>query len=235
MRLLAAALVFGFLAVSCPGVPIPPALKRKGRKEGPIRIVVVQVEKKHDVVERLRSLQFAVEVRDWKDFDPAREKNCDLVLLPTMFAFKKEIFDYLEGKRSAFHRFVREGGGLVVCQPNPPRVCTPGLLPYSITFQNSYDAAQPARENLAPKHYITQGMSGEAMPFPADPMIAVDPRYAILAKQTSTGWPSLAVCDFGAGRVVVQTANENRGATIPLDGEILRRMVTWATRMESPP
>lgn len=234
MRFLCCILILLVSVPACPGVPVPAILKRKIRKEGPIRIVVVAVEKKHDVVERLRGLQFQVTVRNWREFDPDREKDCDLILLPTMFAHTKETFAHLEEKSTAFHRFVRQGGALIVCQPNPPRVCTPKLLPYPITFRNSYDADQPARVHLNPRHFLTRGLGGDALPFPADPMIAVDPRYTLLAKQASTGWPSLAVCTFGIGRVVVQTANENRGANIPLHGELLRRMILWSVRMDPP-
>jgi hypothetical protein len=70
------------------------------------------------------------------------------------------------------------------------------------------------------------------MPFPADPLLKVDGRYRVLAKQKSTGSPSLVVAGCGDGRVVVQTANENYAATIPIGDEILRRMIVWAAGRE---
>ena len=54
----------------------------------------------------------------------------------------------------------------------------------------------------------------------------------MLAIQQKTECPSLAVSSYGAGRVVVQTANENVHAGMPLTDEILRRMVIWAAGRE---
>jgi hypothetical protein len=186
------------------------------------------------VHDRLRKLKFEVVVLPWDRVEPEALKSIDVIVLPTGWAAEPELYRQLESRRDQFHRFIKGGGGLLVCQPNPAatRTCTPELLPYPITFQNTYDATDPTRINLAQNHFITEDLPGDDLPFPYDPMLKVDQRYTVLAKQKSTDWPSLAVCGFGDGRVVVQTSNENRKANIPIKDEVLRRMVLWAAGRE---
>jgi hypothetical protein len=211
-------------------LPDRPGVKR-------LRVLVPDLwEGEQSAVVRLRKLAFDVVVVPWKELDPDRLEDVDVIFLPTQWAERADHFKHFEAKKDAFRGFVERGGGLLVCQPNPlaQGTCTPGLLPYPITFQNHYDDRNPERVNLAPDHFITDDLPGSDMPFPADPMIKVDGRYHVLAKQKSTGWPSLAVCPFGDGRVVVQTANESPQATIPFGDELLRRMVVWAAGRERP-
>lgn len=187
------------------------------------------------IVQRLKKLKFHVQVMPWHKVDPDRVELVDVIFLPTQWAEQITKYKHFESKKEAFHAFIKRGGGLLVCQPNPASdqdsVCTPSLLPYPITFKNWYDK-NLQRINLDPSHFITDDLPGKDMPFPADPIIEIDRRYKILAKQKSTGWPSLAVCHFGKGRVVVQTANENYIADQPLTDEILRRMIVWVSRRD---
>ena len=206
-------------------------------KKQPIRILVADPNVGTPaIVDRLKKLKFQVKVIPQQKLDPDRLELIDVIFLPTQWTEHTALYNHLESKKKAFHAFMKRGGGLLVCQPNPPTtmdsVCTPSILPYPITFKNWYDDAQPERKNLNPDHYITNDLPAKDMPFPADPILEIDRRYTILAKQISTGSPSLAVCQFGDGRVVVQTANENYGASIPISDEILRRMIVWAAGRE---
>lgn len=225
------------------GVPLPQFLRDRVRT-GPVRVVVVDLtpvgakqSSQQGIVQRLKKLNFEVDLVHFTKIDPSQAKRADVILLATMWGDDADPpFRHLESIKDAFHSFVRQGGGLLVCQPNPTKqnVCTPTLLPYPITFQNHYDKRDPTRINLAPDHFITRKLPDDAMPFPSDPMLKLDPRYQVLARQKSTGFASLAVCSFGAGRVVVQTANENVASNIPIGDEILRRMVVWAARRDTP-
>ncbi|MCI0464340.1 MAG: hypothetical protein L0Z62_45985 [Gemmataceae bacterium] len=224
------------------GPAAPPPIKKAAAKPGakktdrkPIRVLVVQLsEGEGPAAARLRKLRFEVVALPWKQVDVERLKNVDVILLPTGWAGRTDSYEHLESKKDQFHGFINRGGGLLICQPNPlqPGTRTPRLLPYPITFQNQYDATDPERVNLDPAHFITDDLPGSDLPFPFDPMLEVDRRYTLLARQKSTGWASLAVCRFGDGRVVVQTANENPAASIRLGDEILRRMVVWAAGRE---
>lgn len=225
-------LLIGWLINSAPCAPIP-------RQPPPIRVLYVQMEpwkpgrdgNRADM--RLPKSRFTVKVIHWKQFEAKALKDVDVLLLPTGWAWDAKRFQHLESRKESIHAFLKRGGGILVCQPNPEDKCTPTLLPYPITFQNGYDESRPERVNLAPEHFITEDVHPSKLPFPADPMIKVDPHYKILAKQKSTGWPSLAICEWGQGRVVVQTANESTKSTIPIGDAILRRMVIWAAHQES--
>ena len=70
------------------------------------------------------------------------------------------------------------------------------------------------------------------MPFPADRILKIDPRYTILAKQKSNGSPALAVATVGEGRILVHTSNEHPEVIIPLSDRILRRMLLWVSGRE---
>lgn len=221
-----------FLVTTLAGAASNPL--RQGRSvkpKGAIRVLVVDVDSSQKgIVDRLRKLKFEVELQRWDKFNPLKVKNIDVILLPTQWAENAGVYEHLESRQPEFHKFVQRGGGLLVCQPNPRNECEPKLLPFPITFRNWYDGGE--RENLGHDHFITEDLSNKDMPFAADPMIKVDPRYRVLARQKNNGWASLAVCSFGDGRVVVQTANENTAATVPLTDEILRRMVVWAAGRE---
>jgi hypothetical protein len=209
----------------------PPPQGRSMKPSAAIRVLVVDVERSQQgIIDRLRKLQFHVESQKWDQFDPQKVKNIDVIFLPTQWAEQAGIYEHLESKRPEVQHFVKRGGGLLVCQPNPPNECEPTLLPYPITFRNWYNGQE--RINLGQDHFITEDLPDKDLPFAADPMIKVDPRYRVLAKQKGDGAASLVVCNFGDGRIVVQTANENYAATAPLTDEILRRMVVWAAGRE---
>lgn len=213
--------------------PLPEQAQPKAN--GPIRVLVPRIDKgEQTAIDRLKGLKFEVATVPWKEFGAASLKDIDVLFLPTQWAEAEATYQHFEKQREAIQSFVKSGKGLLVCQPNPSQnqdqTCTPQLLPYPITFQNSYNDAERELANLDPAHFITDDLPGADMPFPADPMIKVDKRWTILAKQKATDWASLAVCRFGEGRIVVQTANESPHATIPMKDEIVRRMVVWAAR-----
>lgn len=228
----------------------PADAKKNEAKNKPIHVLVPQlwdipangplVKPANDdqaaIVKRLEKLKFKVSVEHWSKVDPDRLELIDVILLPSCWASQAAQYNHFESKKQGFHDFVRRGGGLIVCQPNPNHLpnqeCTPTLLPWPITFRNGYDTKDPTRLNLDPNHFITDDLPGKDLPFPFDTMIKVDPQYKVLAKQKSTGSASLAVCPFGKGRVVVQTANESPAADIPFGDEILQRMVVWAAQAE---
>ncbi|MCI0682255.1 MAG: hypothetical protein L0Y71_09135 [Gemmataceae bacterium] len=205
-----------------------------GRGEPPIRVLVGDVAASDGAAaKRLRGLKFVVVDAPWDKVDPDRAEDIDVIFLATSWGDQLALAA-LDAKKDAFHRFIRRGGGLVASQPNPAafQTCTPALLPYPITFHYMYDQKDTTRLNLAHDHFITEDLAGHEMPFPADPMLKVDPRYRVLAKQKSTGFPSLVAASSGDGRVVVQTANESYASTIPIGDEILRRMIVWAAGRE---
>jgi hypothetical protein len=208
-----------------------------GKEKPPIRVLVADIfkDQQPSLTKRLKDLHFEVVVLPWNEVDPLTVKDIDVIFLPTQWGEGGDHTRFFEEIGDRFQTFVKKGGGLLVSQPNPGgngENFTPTLLPYPITFKNWYDKSDLTKINLAPDHFITEDLPGSDMPFPADPILKIDPRYTVLAKQKKPDYPSLAVCQFGDGRIVVQTANENRESEIPISDEILRRMIVWAASRE---
>jgi hypothetical protein len=182
---------------------------------------------------RLQKLKFEVEIEHWDKFDPRKLKNIDVIFLPTNWAYVAGPCEHIDSRAEEVHAFVKRGGGLIVGQPNCPKTdFTPKLLPLPVTFDWRYDNTDATRVNLAHDHFVTEDLIDNEMPFPADAMTKVDKRYRVLAKQKSTGALSLAVADFGDGRVLVQTGCEAVNSMFPLSDEMLRRMVLWTAGRE---
>jgi WD40 repeat protein len=211
----------------------------------PIRVVLPDLGQEHSLAndwreqryDRLanRLTDFGIEVVTvpWRAFEPGLARPGDVLFLPSLWSQPQSRYDLYESRQAEFHAFVHRGGGLIVSQPNPPKECTPALLPYPITFHAEFDSSNRERINLGKEaHFITRGLKDSAMPFPHDPMIEVDTHYQVLAIQKKTQWPSLAACTWGQGRVVVQTNNEGVFANGRLNDELLRRIVVWAAGRE---
>jgi hypothetical protein len=159
-----------------------------------------------------------------------------VVLLPSCWAENQGQYQAFQQAAPQFHDFVKQGGGLVVCQPNPHRhpeeSCTPALLPYPMTFYNWYDEKDTQRVNATHAHYITEDLQAKDLPFPADKVVKWDKQYKILALGARSESPSLLVCTFAKGRVVVQTGNELRRSISAFPDEVFRRMIIWAAGRE---
>ena len=118
----------------------------------------------------------------------------------------------------------------MVCQPNSGG-CPP-VLPYPMSMDGGYDPNDTQRVSVAHAHYITEGVAANDLPFPADKVRKWDKRYEVLAIGGRSESPSLLVCPFGKGRVVVQMGNESRESSDPFSDEVFRRMVIWAASRE---
>lgn len=220
------------------GVPrVIPATEPPNPAAGGIRVLVIasrELDAKAALAQRLANLGFSVEgtlitAVPWDTVDEYR-----VLALPSGWAqWHYPVFEECAG---AFRAYVEGGGGLLVCQPNPfqhpNEECRPALLPYPITFHNWYEDADAQRVNATHEHYITEDLPAEDLPFPADRMSDVDPRYQVLALGGRTESPSLVVAEHGRGRIVVQTANEAPGAKVPFPDRTLLRLALWAARAE---
>ena len=164
------------------------------------------------------------------DIDTFRQY--DIVYLPVCWAdgyFGN--YAEIEAHAADYRTYVSEGGGLFVDQPNPSvqpgDSVSPSLLPYPITFYNPYNSGDWPPIIVNPDHYITSGLSREDMPGPADQITAIDPAYEVLVRGQTTNSPSLAVAEYGQGRIVVQTANPSPSSFNPFSDEVYRRMIEW--------
>jgi len=155
----------------------------------------------------------------------------DIVYLPEDWA--NEVigdYDIIESHAPDYQAYIKAGGSLFSDQPNPylqpASTVTPSLLPYPITFFYSYTLDDlPIIQN--PNHEITQGLTDEEMPFPADQMLNIDSRYEVLVVGRKTGVASLVVGEYGSGRILVQTGHPSTDANHPFSDEVYIRMVNW--------
>ena len=96
-----------------------------------------------------------------------------------------------------------------------------------------YEDADAQRINLTHKHYLTEDLKPNELPFPHDQIKKLDrQKYQVLAMGARTESPSLVVTQWGKGRVVVLTGAENAGSQNPVGDKILKRIITWAAGRE---
>jgi pimeloyl-ACP methyl ester carboxylesterase len=155
----------------------------------------------------------------------------DIVYLPQGWAqVSNGSYEILEARANDYRSYVYQGGSLFSDQPNPYQqpddTITPSLLPYPITFYNQY-AFDDYQVVVDPDHFITSGLAASEMPFPADQMVDIDPFYHTLVVGGTTGSASLVVGEYGAGRILVQTAHPARTAMNPFSNTVYMRMIEW--------
>ena len=162
-------------------------------------------------------------------------RQYDIVYLPVGWAddFSGGDYSEIEAHAADYRTYVSEGGALFVDQPNPfmqpEDSVSPTLLPYPITFYNPYDASDWPPIIVNPYHYITIDLSRDDMPGPADQITEIDPSYEVLVRGQTTNSPSLAVAEYGQGRVVVQADNPSTSSFTPFSDEVYCRMIDWVS------
>jgi hypothetical protein len=161
------------------------------------------------------------------------------LMLPAIDAFAKALAGYIQ-----------RGGSLVVFQPNPLAVyppgakcpqaladrgisdeyCTARLLPLPVTFYNRYEQFEGVRNVAGAAHPITNGLTDEQMPYPADQLFSLDRRYTVLARGAGSGSPSLAAGTWGRGRIVLVADNVfgTTAARRQAPATVVARSLLWA-------
>jgi hypothetical protein len=155
----------------------------------------------------------------------------DLIYLPSCWAQFYGSLTVIESKSIDYISYVENGGNLFVEQPNPygqpgDSIC-PSILPYPITFYNSYDPDDFPPIAVDTTHYITFGIDNEELPFPADRMKSLDENYHILVCGATTLDPSLVITDYENGKILVCTANSSAQAITQMSDDIYKRMINW--------
>ena len=193
-------------------------------------IGMIETSGYQDPHDRLIGLGYSVSLLPVSaDIDTFRQY--DIVYLPVGWAdgFSGN-YSEIEAHAVDYRTYVSEGGGLFIDQPNPfsqpDDSVSPSLLPYPITFYNPYNTSDWPPIIVNPDHYITSGLSGEDMPGPADQITVIDPAYEVLVRGQTTNSPSLAVVEYGQGRIVVQT---DHSGTSHFSDEVYRRMIEWVS------
>jgi len=184
-----------------------------------VKVGVLKISVYKQAMERLARIGCKVTALDttasFKDL-----QKFDIILMPTHCGSDTEM-----RKRGAdYIAYVRDGGSLLVCQPNIDGTVT--FLPYPITFINWYEKADSVAPAV-PEHPIIADISPVHLPYPADRVKDVDKRYLTLTRGTVSKSPSLLITRHAKGRIVICTANETDVTDRPYPDKLLVRMVEW--------
>ncbi|MEW6444251.1 MAG: hypothetical protein AB1640_25175 [bacterium] len=227
------AMLVSVLGMVCWGVFLSPTFTYA---QGVPTIGMIQVGDYQPVMERLEGLGYSVTLLPVDSGTDAFEPF-NIVYLPNAWASSPQLYETLQDRADDYHAFVHSGGGLMVDQPNPSNLpdgfCSPSLLPYTVELYYDYNFGDYPPVIADPDHFITQGLTEEEMPFPADRVSLADESYDVLVRGRATNTPSLLVAEYGSGRVLVQTSCP-AGGMYEMSDEVYRRMLSWVSRMEAP-
>jgi hypothetical protein len=196
----------------------------------PIRIGIIQIPDYifTDVRERLQSLGFDAE---WINLssDYSAFSQYDVIYLPIGWAFQK---DLIESRALQYQRFVEEGGGLVVEQPNYAGTFTPNLLPYKITFKTFVYDPDEWPPHILVEHEIVNGISLSELPGPGNQITARDDNWTIITTSSKSNYPTLVAGSYGRGRIVViaTSASKNSLVRYSIGDNFIKNFITWVNQ-----
>jgi hypothetical protein len=136
------------------------------------------------------------------------------------------------GRPEIYTRFVREGGGILMFQPNPYplEILRIDLLPEWFIVANFY--FDETTSLVDPNHPITRGLTNEDMPYPADRISNFSETWTVLSRGDQSGSASLIVVDIGRGRAAVDSAHHELGTGKGANNNsnaLIRRLSLWLT------
>jgi hypothetical protein len=149
------------------------------------------------VLDRLHELGFDAE---WIGLssDYTVFSKYDIIYLPIGWAFQ---IDLIDNRSTQYKRFVEEGGGLIVEQPNSASSITPNLLPYKLTFKlNQYDPNEWPPRIFNP-HEIVANVPLSELPGPGNKISTNDSNWTIITTSAQSNDPTLLTANFGTGRI----------------------------------
>ncbi|RPJ24179.1 MAG: toll/interleukin-1 receptor domain-containing protein [Chloroflexi bacterium] len=201
---------------------------------GPVRIGIVQIPDYlfTDVKDRLSSLGFEAEwigaSSDYKDFI-----KYDVVYLPIGWAFQNQL---IESRSASYQRFVKEGGGLVVEQPNFKSDLVPELLPYKIGFNLMQYNASEWPPNVRVEHEIVKNIDPSELPGPGNKIMRGDDHWQVITTSAKSNYATLAVAEYGQGRIVIlaSSVSTNREVRYQVGDHFISRFMEWVGNLNSP-
>jgi hypothetical protein len=200
---------------------------------GPITVGVLDLRPNYifeDIFERLRKIGLKPEwVAPPSTYNSISSFN--VIYLPSGWGNKKS---ELERYPNIIRNFVNNGGGLLVEQPNSDETFSPTFLPYPITYiSNKMDPEDWPLQILDSSHFLTRGLSENALPGPMD-CANMDRSYFPMVKGIKTNCVSMAITSYGSGRILISMGNaspsmKNTGYPTISD-EALCRMFEWLSK-----
>jgi len=197
----------------------------------PIRIGVIHIPK-NEFDDVLIRLQFLGYVAEWigVNSDYAVLSQYDIIYLPIGWAFQKAV---IEEHALQYRRFVEEGGGLIVEQPNFASILTPNLLPYKLTFKlNLYDPNEtPPR--VINEHEIVKDVPLSELPGPGNVISASDENWIIITASAQSNIPTLLVADYGKGKIAVfgtSVSPNKQKVRYQVGDKFIKQLVAWVNQ-----
>lgn len=131
------------------------------------------------------------------------------------------------GRSGLYTEYVRDGGGLLLFQPNPFPLQSEriDLLPEWFVVATFYNDTTVSI--VAPDHPVTRGLTATDMPYPADRITEFSPGWTELARGDQSGDGSLIVADIGRGRAALDASHHLR--TAGDTDALIRRLGLWLT------
>jgi hypothetical protein len=136
------------------------------------------------------------------------------------------------GRSDIYTRFVQEGGGLLMFQPNPYPLDSlrVDLLPEWFVVATYY--TDQTVSIVDPNHPVTIGLTNSDMPYPADRITDFSSGWTVLSRGDQSGDASLIVADIGRGRAAIDGAHHVKGIVVGGDNNsdaLIRRLSLWLT------
>jgi uncharacterized membrane protein len=185
-----------------------------------------------DIKDRLNRLGFQAE---WIGASSGYEVfiEYDVVYLPIGWAFQNQL---IESRANQYQRFVEEGGGLVVEQPNFKSTLTPELLPYQIAFGLMQYDPREWPPDVRVGHEIVENLRASELPGPGNRIGVKDDHWQVLATSPNGKYPTLVIAEYGQGRIVVlaSSVSENREVRYQLGDQFIKRFLAWVSNIDSP-
>ena len=185
-----------------------------------------------DIKDRLNSLGFEAEwIGASSDYNVFTEY--DVVYLPIGWSFQNEL---IESRSSQYQRFVKEGGGLVIEQPNSKSNLAPELLPYKIVFSPMRYDANEWPPNVLVKHEIVDNLRASELPGPGNKITPKDDRWLVLTTSARSHTPTLAVTEYGKGRIVIlaSSVTKNKEVRYQLGDHFIKSFIEWVSNISGP-
>lgn len=183
-----------------------------------------------DIVQRLEKFGLDITLLDpsanYQEFS-----KYNVIYLPSGWG---SIDPTLELYPSYLIKYVENGGGLLVEQPDSKNKFTPGFLPFTISFDRSKITPSDWPLVIVDNSYsITRGLGADELPGPMD-CASFDSAYGALVKGGATGCTSLAITSYGSGRILVSLGNISPSMAsnnLPMISDTaICRMFGWASK-----
>jgi len=195
-----------------------------------IRIGIVQIPDYifTDIPDRLRGFGYNAE---WIGLssDYAIFSEYDVIYLPIGWAFQNHL---IENRAMQYQRFVEDGGGLIVEQPNYAGALSPELLPYEITFKTMrYDPDEwPPR--IVSEHEIIKNISVSELPGPGSLISAWDDNWTVITNSSKSNSPTLLVTSYGNGRIAVLSTSVSKNSSVryQVGDNFIKSLITWVSQ-----